>query len=233
MQHILEESNNGFWVLALCPSCNSKTGFRYGSAYANFVSQVSKSAGIEDLKGNVYVHLEDVYPVRVLKQMFSMFLCAMPQRSMPAWQKIRNFVLQRDANLPSDAPHVYLYKNISRVGRIAPPCGISELFTSRGPILVSEISWPPVGIIFCDPPDDRFKDMEDVTSWGQYNFKQKKNLVIKLPQLRITTDHPIAFGTPDEVERWRTTHGILWYVPEADDPTLQTSVSMLWKKAAG
>jgi hypothetical protein len=95
--------------------------------------------------------------------MFSMFLCAMPQQPLPAWSKLQQFVYDKNEKLPADSPQVYLYKNISEIGRIVPWCVITEIFTHRKPVAFSEIAWSPVGIIYSQEEDERFASMANIT----------------------------------------------------------------------
>jgi len=46
MQYHTFRSTDGFWVPALCKRCNNRTGRRYGSSYADLVSQISSSIPI-------------------------------------------------------------------------------------------------------------------------------------------------------------------------------------------
>ena len=140
IQHQYTQFDNGFWLYSLCSKCNNHTGARYGTAYADFISQLSASLRLEDVQGRSLVNLRNIYPLRVLKQMFAMFLSTMPQTETPMWQDIRDFVRRRDSTLPNDAPRLYLYHNTSIIGRIVPWCAISELFTTRQPVALSGIS---------------------------------------------------------------------------------------------
>jgi hypothetical protein len=231
IRHNYAAFGDGFWVQALCEKCNQRrTGARLGGPYADFVSQISDAAGIEDERGRIFVRLDGVYTLRVIKQMFSMFLCAMPQQPLPEWRGIQQFVLGKEDKLPANAPQVYLYRNASEVGRIVPWCAIAEILTRREPIALSEISWPPVGLIFCDRPDERFALMANVTQWGQYGFKDRKSFVLQLPRLKVNTDHPLAYGTVSEIKRWRTQCGVVWAVAGADYDASPNNTSMVWQR---
>jgi hypothetical protein len=224
-------SSDGFWVPALCRKCNSKTGARYGSAYGDFVSQISNASGIEDTVGRVFVHLKGIYPLRILKQMFSMFLASLPYQPTPKWKYIQEFVLRRDTHLVSDAPFVYLYKNISRTGRIVPCCGVVE-FSAHKTLIVSEVSWPPVGIIFSFQQDEQFAMMEDITSWGQYGFKGKIDTTIRLPKLRVSSHYPLGFGTPEEIEHEQVQRLLAYLFHIPDDSQSLTNICALWQRRA-
>ena len=190
-------STNGFWVPALCEKCNNKTGSRYGEAYKHFVLQFSEAVGFEESTEYVRVRLRNIYPLRILKQMFSMFLCATPFQPAPEWKDIREFVLKRDKPLPSNAPFVYLYLNASKIGRIVPCCGIWDLFT-RKTLVVSEITWPSVGIIFSFQDDEQLAKMANITEWGQFGFNDKISVTLTLPRLQVCTPYPLDFRTTIE-----------------------------------
>ncbi|MBK7920025.1 MAG: hypothetical protein IPJ94_27970 [Chloroflexi bacterium] len=120
---------------------------------------------------------------------------------------------------------MYLYKNIGD-GRIVPWCSIAEILTDRPVIALSEISWPPLGIIFCSSNDERFLNMEDVTKWGKYEFRDKVDLSLHLPLLQANTDHPIAFGSIETIEKWRKESGVLWAVAQSENLASEISVAM-------
>jgi hypothetical protein len=228
------ESANGFWMPVLCRRCNNEvTGSRLGGAYAAFVGQVNAASGIEDRHGRVYVGLRDIYPLRVLKQMFATFLCAQPTDGPPEWSSIREFVLRRDAQLPQHAPFVYLYRNTGPIGRIVPMCGVVGGRHPRPMIICSEVSWPPVGIIFSHEPHPMFSAMENVTAWGQLRFGDRLTTLLRLPSLRVETDHPLGFGSVGEVEQWRKDGQVIWFTTKADYPESPTSTSMTWHRDRG
>lgn len=223
------QSSDGFWVPALCKKCNNKTGYRYGDSYKHFVTQISESTGIVDSKGRVLINLKSVYPTRILKQMFSMFLCAVPFEPTPKWRGIQEFVLKRDSSLTSKAPCVYIYMNISKIGRIVPCCCIGEFSTHKG-IVVSEISWPPLGIVFSFQSDERFALMEDITNWGrQFSFKDKKDIIIHLPRLQVSTHYPLGFGTIEQVEREIDSRLPLYLFHIPDNSASPTRFGVLFK----
>jgi len=161
-----------------------------------------------------------------------MFLCTLPQHPIPYWKTIQDFVRKCDEPLPEDVPIVYLYKNTANIGRIVPWCSIIEHHTSRPVIALSEVSWPPLGVIFCSQADERFAHLENVNSWGHYRFKDKISLLLKLPPLRVNTDHPIAFGSIKEINQWRDRAGVIWAVAENENLTSEISVAMTWKRIA-
>jgi len=229
MEFHVVRSSDGFWVPTFCKYCNNKTGWRYGEAYKDFISQIADAAGLEDTSGRDYAHLKGIYPLRILKQMFAMFLGAVPYEPAPVWNSIQDFVRKRDSVLPANAPSVYLYKNISKLGRIVPCCGIVEFSTDKC-LVVSEVSWPPVGIVFAYQSDERFRMMENITHWGRFRFKVKSDSLVRLPRLRVASHYPLGFGTAQKVEREQAQRGLayLFHVPE--NSASRNDIGVLWKK---
>jgi hypothetical protein len=230
VQRIQEIFEQGFYRRVLCGKCNSKYGSFYNTVYTDFVNQIRRASGIRDPQNRVLVHLEDIYPGRILKQMLLMYLCIQPREVIPGWEGIRDFVKHKERKLPSGTPRIYVYKNISNNGRIVPWMGLGEVHTQRTVVMLSEISYPPIGIVFCDQQDDRFSFMEDITNWGQYGFKEKSNFVIHLPELHVSTDHPLGFGTEAEVEKWIVECGVVRFIPRAEDSLGRTSVGLTLRR---
>jgi hypothetical protein len=230
VEHKSVELQNGFWMRVLCQKCNERIGRVYGGNYGDFYKQFAAASLLFDTKDNHQIYLRDIYPLRILKQMFAMFLCIYPSAPPPEWESLRNFVQRKEGLLPADAPRVYLYKNDSTNSRIVLRCALIEIHTDRKPILISEISRAPVGIVFGEVVDDRFDYMEEITHWGRMSYKKKMNLCLSLPAHKITHDHPLAFGTPDEVEQWRTNKGIIWAVPESDYKEMETNTSLILRR---
>ena len=225
--HVIR-SPDGFWVSVLCDECNHKIGWRYGDAYKEFLSQITSAAGLEDTSGGVFIHLKGIYPLRILKQMFAMFLGAVPYEPAPVWKGIQEFVRKRDSPLPDNTPSVYLYKNVSKMGRIVPCCGILELSTHKT-LVMSEVSWPPLGIVFAFQSDNRLNMMENVTRWGEHRFKDRADLLVKLPKLRVTSHYPLGFGTAREVEREQARRGLIYLFHVPENSASRSDIGVLWK----
>lgn len=229
---------DGFALRSLCQKCNNKTGSRYGAAYLDFVRQFGATGHVIAPDGRAFIELERMRPARIAKQMVAMFVASQP-RALPAQlDGLRRFVLGRDAVLPDagspEAISIYLYRNGSQHGRIVPVSSIMELW-APGPVeerslMFAEVSWPPVGLVFCFAGGGWLerRGIVDVSEWGRRPFDAVENFRLLVPTFTITTDHPLAFGSPDEVERWRTERGVIWALGGADDPDAPTANSLIW-----
>ena len=88
------------------------------------------------------------------------------------------------------------------VGRIVPCCGFIE-FTSHEKLLVSEISWSSLGMIFSFHPSGRIRTMEKISACGRPSFKQRSTIQLTLPSLEVSTPFPLVYGGCAAAERER------------------------------
>ena len=93
--------DDGFWVRRFCEPCNNLLGRRYVPAYAELVKATEGASGIRDARGRLFISLPAAYPALIIKQMFAMFLAALPKMPDPAWKLLQDFVRLRDSTLPS------------------------------------------------------------------------------------------------------------------------------------
>lgn len=221
--------NDGFWVRRLCETCNNLIGRRYVPAYAELVKAIDGTSGIRDAGGRLFVSLPAAYPVRILKQMFAMFLAALPKLPDLAWKPMQDFVRLRDAVLPPLAPKVYLYHNESSTGRIVPSCGFID-FTSHETLHISEISWPPIGMVFSFQESERFRGMEDISGWGELAFGHRRPLQFTLPSLEVSTPFPLVYGDRASAERERNERGHAYLVQVPDRPGGEIDVAAQLRK---
>lgn len=209
--------DNGFWVKPVCEPCNKLCGRRYVTAYQQLVRAIEANSGIRDTDGRLLVYISRAYPLRILKQMFVMFIASLPRRPDAAWTPIQDFVRLRDSTLPECAPEVFLYHNQSSHGRIVPCCGFIE-FTSHEKLIVSEISWPPLGMVFSFQDSNRFNNMQKVSSWGQLDFSERRSLKLALPSLEVSTPFPLVYGNRSAAERERNERGHAYMIQVPDKP---------------
>lgn len=214
---------DGFVVRTLCSKCNCRTGGNYGTAYKSFVRQFSESGLLSAGLQRNWINLTGIQPLRVLKQMATIFLASQTYLSHDHWREIREFVLRRDRKLPNGALRFYLYRNGSSIGRIVALQGVTSIWkgTKPPPLVFSEVSWPPVGVVFATDPHPLVEKMKDITEWGQYRFKDRDSFGFSVPELAVESHWPLSSGSPAEAEAWVDRLGLVYLVhaePESDSP---------------
>lgn len=218
--------NEGFAVRTLCSHCNSRTGGNYGTAYKDFVRQFSQSGILDAGLARTWVSLRGIQPLRVLKQMTSMFVAAQGEFPREQWVAACDFVLRRDARLSESPLRYYIYRNVGAVGRVTALTSIMSLYRRWPPIFFCEIAWPPLGIVFATESHPLLSRMAEITRWGQYCFRERADLAFSVPQLRVATHWPLGFGSDREAHEWPARDGVIALAgpPVGDDPAAQVSL---------
>lgn len=206
----------GFFLPVLCKQCNSSPASTYAQAYVDLFRKLERAPDLITGDGNLAFHAHSIFPLRFIKQAILAFLCAAPWYPAPEWKPLQEFLQDREALLPESAPRVYLYINTSKLGRVVPLCGITEL-AHNCTTMVSEISWPPLGIVMSYERHPILTSMVDITDWGQSDFSVRTSKVLQLPRLRVNSIYPLAFGSAKEVKRRERENlpAYLFHVPDA------------------
>lgn len=252
--HAMTHERDGFALPNLCTKCNNRTGARYGGAYRDFVAAFERSGIVAAVTvgalghdarwgppHDVHVHLEAFEPARVTKQMVAMFLAAqsaaLAEPLFPG-DALRAFVLRQDAPLPEGALEIYLYRNRSAHGRLVPICSMTSLFgpghVNDRSIICSEVSWPPVGLVFVPGGGGRAlaaAGMPEVSAWGRERLGRRHGAHLRVPNVTVETDWPLGFGSPAEVNRWIDEQHLMWFIGAPDDPTAPNAASVMWRRA--
>jgi hypothetical protein len=220
-EHETRQCSRGFHVPVLCSACNSGVCSVYAQSYSSLIAAIRKSGGVHAPDGKRLASVSNFYRQRFAKHLISMFLCAVPWEPDPVWSALQDYVLDRDAPLPSSAPRLFLYYCSGTHGRIVPCCGLVE-FGGGSVAVLSEIAWPPLGVVYAYDWHEKLSDMQEVTSWGQDSFSSRRNVTLSLPELRVNTHFPLAYGSLRQIrqDEEKRLPGLLMHVPAGPaDPT--------------
>lgn len=188
-ERIAYTHQGGFKLNSLCRACNMHCGDNYVSSFKDWCVQgmtildKAKSSGEA-----IYVPYE-LYPLRVLKEIATMFLAIndYPMGTMHA--ELARFVLDPQKVYLSPAYRFFTYYNTGGRLRAEKLKGIGNIDTGKFSF-VSEIAYPPFGYLLTfdtDPPDTR---VVEISHFSRYDFNDKVRRWMRLPLLR--TEVPIA-----------------------------------------
>lgn len=219
----------GFHAPVLCSTCNNGPCSVYAQAYSVVVAAIRSCGGLRSPDHRLLVHVNSLYPQRLVKHLMSMFLCAVPWEPAPVWNDLQDYVMDPRLFLPMTAPRMFLYHNGGTTGRIVPCCGMVELANGSA-VTLSEVSWPPLGVVYAYEWHDKFRDMCEVTTWGQEAFSAKRDVTLHLPDRRVNTHFPLAYGNRRDIERDEEVRlpAFLMHVPPG--PLSPTAIATLLKK---
>lgn len=174
------KSPRGFGRHTLCVLCNNNTGSWYGKDYTNFAYQ-----SLEFLKNSTGDYLEGVYeikPLRVIKQILSMFMSADKTGHLRSNDQLVNFILNKNKRgLPKEYK-IFLYSTHSNNYRM-----MGYQIVSVGGVINkwSEINFPPFGFLLCENSGPAHQDMVDITDFSKYKLDQEKKIIIETVILKI------------------------------------------------
>jgi hypothetical protein len=96
----------------LCEKCNSLTGGWYGPAYVDWIYQVTRVL-LRSKGGPSLYYLYRIFPLRIIKQIISMFFSANGEKFREAQQDLVRFVLNKEGRFLE--PHIRMYCFYNRI----------------------------------------------------------------------------------------------------------------------
>lgn len=231
-QHYERLERSGFVVRTLCRACNRRTGGNYGTAYKEFVEQFGASGVLDAGADRVWISLRQIQPLRVLKQMTSMFIAALGDIRGEYWETERRFVLARDAKLGGVPLRYFLYRTVGAGGRVTALVSLMSLYRRWPPIALCEIAWPPLGVVvaLAEPEWVRhplLANMKEVSDWGTYGFRERADFGFSVPLRRPVTHWPLGFGTERAAFDWSSRDGLIVSVGPSIGNDADAQVSVL------
>jgi hypothetical protein len=222
------ESDGGVFLFSLCERCNNQTGNRYGSDYVRLVRALEPFAVAENANTTKHIQLEDLHPLRVIKQATSMLLSTSkptdfrnhtpigaPGRSqrdlegielsppskaeqLAIFEELRLFVKRRDTNDFSTQVRAYIFVGVGR--RIGFRTGIFYRcdLDTKRSYVVIATGMYPLHWIFTIGSDLPDRLLE-VTEWSMYSYKQRLEKPIEIPIRWLAGHHPLDFRSPQDL----------------------------------
>jgi hypothetical protein len=172
----------------LCHRCNNDTGAWYAPALIEWcyhgMDIVERSGGRPEL---IYVY--QCYPLRILKQILTMFCSVSGPSFTEAQPWLRRYLLNRESRDFNDSFRVFVYYNLGPKFRYAGISGMMDVDTGEVSVF-SEITYPPFGYVLTidsAPPDKR---LVEITFFRRYLFSELARLEISLPVLPSHLAYP-------------------------------------------
>lgn len=185
----------------LCPKCNNLTGKWYGSAFVDFVYQGMNILRYTKGEPSIYYTFH-IFPLRIIKQVVSMFFSANGPKFRDANPELVKFVLDKYSYGLDRKYRIYAYYNLGARSR---QIGLSSSANLKTGVInvMSEIAYPPIGYMMTlnsPPPDDR---LLDITFMSRYKYNDWKSIPLRLPILPVYTYIPGDYRDRDTVLRQR------------------------------
>ena len=189
----------GMGGYTLCARCNNCTGDWYASNFVDWCYQGMEILGLA--KGRptlIYPHY--IAPLRVLKQIVTMFFSVNGDRFRSVNEELVRFVLNREARYLSPTYRFFVYYNVVGRPRTFGGTGVLDITTGKT-IVMSEITYPPFGYVMTqdsEPPDER---LVEITHFARYGYNTFATLQAQLPILPTYVSVPGDYREKDQIYR--------------------------------
>jgi hypothetical protein len=138
------------------------------------------------------------YPLRVAKQILTMFLSVAGEAFCEKHPHYRNYVLERKASGCLPDVKLYCYGNPNVGNRVVP------LTAQRSPsgdhLWISEIGTWPLGYVLAVDCEIRGNRLCELTPLLDYDIDDELEITMTIPLLPVSTMFPLDFRTVKEVE---------------------------------
>jgi len=188
----------GIGYNSFCEKCNSFLGLNYVPAYKRWVQ-----GGFEILIDTEFYHhkyeIKEVEPLKILKQIISMFLAINGEWYLEAYPELADFVSNPgNKNLPKKY-RVFTY--MTRAEKVRYMHHVTKGSLSTGiSINCTEIAFPPYGFVLTMDFDGEINFLNEITKFKQYDFNKKTDLTVGMFQLPTHTPFPLDYRTKEKVE---------------------------------
>lgn len=178
-----KNSQQGAGLYSLCAKCNNDTGTWYGSSYAEFANQGmryfrQKATGILSVPYTIY-------PLRVLKQVVSMFASAKGALWCENEPLIRKFLLDPYCTELPPQLDIRMYMVSKGRSKIEPLSVQMNPFTGER-FIGSEIAYTPFSFICIDDKNytnySVLNELCSIMSFSNYGYDDRQQLFLNIPR---------------------------------------------------
>lgn len=184
----------------LCEPCNNTTGRWYAPAFADWCVQGAKILSKTNFNPRIFT-IQYVFPLRILKQIVTMFFSVNHVGLAGVNPELVDFVLNRDRVYLPPKYRFYAYFNRgSSTDKLRYATFMSKLNIYTGRMtLLSEISFPPYGYVFTIDSEIPDRRLFDITHFSRYRYNDFKVQAMKPVVLDTATFVPGDYRTPKEI----------------------------------
>jgi hypothetical protein len=197
----------GKWVqrgagkYTLCNKCNNDTGGWYGRAYVSWARQgvelLERSGGKLSL-----AYPYTVYPLRIVKQVVTMFFSACGPNLRLQFPHLVRFVLQRDERYMPHDLRVFgylMHPEDTGGSRQSGMSGVIKDYAKQH--IFAEIAFPPFGFLLTNDRNPIHPTLLDITFLSHAPYFLRDTIFLKLPVLAVNTWFPGDFRSKEEISR--------------------------------
>lgn len=193
----------GMGAYSLCKECNNNTGTFYGNDYVKFARSIHyfRQQNLDSQYDAVKV--KEVYPLRIIKQVVSMFCSINRNMDNESMAILREFVLSKEqVGLDKTLFRVCMYLEKNQTKKYNPFTVVGYINGDEFDIhSVSEISAYPFGyILYFDPKDGAPFEGWDITEFADCGYDEPKDIIIPLETKEVHNIFPMDYRSKEEIQ---------------------------------
>lgn len=213
-------SQRGAGAYTLCEKCNPNTGAWYGDAFANFAHQSLNT--LEHAKGKPSLYYPfRIYPLRVIKQIITMFFSVNSDLFRLNHPDLVKFVLNKHERYLSPDIRILVYFTLGPHARFAGGTSISTIEINPDEVSLdtmdnalsqyqrdyakslysSEIAFPPLGYVLSFGLESLDSKLADISFFAKYSYNDWTSIYLKLPVFPVNTWHPGDYRSKEQLRR--------------------------------
>ena len=188
----------GAGAYTICNKCNNDTGSWYGRSYISWVRQ-GMTLGDKSHGEPTLLYLFRIYPLRVIKQIMTMFFSANGQNFQAVNPNLVKFVLNKKKKYLEPKFKIYAAYNFSTTARQS---GIVGRVADKGKRhLLSEFSFPPFTYVLTIDSMLHDKRLQDISYFANFDYDQQAVVWLELAVLPIYSYVPGDYRSKEEIDK--------------------------------
>jgi len=184
----------GMGEFCLCKECNSFLGSNYVRSFANWVN-----IGVDLVSKYEFnyckVLTENQNPLRVLKQIISMFICINEPWFSDMYPELLDFVINPNNIILNERYKIYTYLNNEGQFR----CFKWTETSDYG--IICETTFPPYGYVLSIDNPNKIEHLTDITWFKYFSDNREHKFEISFYKHPTYYAMPLDFRTKTEIER--------------------------------
>lgn len=213
-------SQRGAGAYTLCKQCNNDTGTWYGEAFANFAHQSLNT--LEYAKGKPLLHYPfRIYPLRVIKQIITMFFSVNNDQFRCNHPDLVKFVLDKKKHHLDPDIRISVYLTLGPHARFAGGTSIASVEINPDEVSIetmdnalsqyrrnyakslysSEIAFPPLGYVLSFGLEPLDSELADISFFAKYPYDDWTSLYLKLPVYPVHTWYPGDYRSKEQLRQ--------------------------------
>jgi len=196
----ITKKQGGIGFYSLCRNCNTNFGTWYVRAYSEWVKQSINYIEFI-IKNPLDNFVVKIYPLRVLKQIVSMFFTLNYKEFSKEYPILKRFILSKESTEFDSRIRIFIYYNaIGGVLRYLPHNTILDLNLGEKPVNLSEIAFPPLGLVMTMNDGDVDPRLSEITFFSNFNYNQEVEMNQNLCILNTMIEFAGDYRTKVEIE---------------------------------